>query len=113
MKTYAVVFAPEAEDDLVELFEYIAEHGSPANAARYTEAIVAYCETLTGFPHRGTPRDDIRTGLRITHYRKRAVIAFEVDDESARVSILGVYYGGRDVERALGGLGDGPEDDQG
>jgi toxin ParE1/3/4 len=113
VKTYTVVFAPEAEDDLVELFEYIAEHGSPVNAARYTEAIVAHCETLTSFPHRGMPRDDIRPGLRITNYRKRAVIAFEVDDESARVSILGVYYGGRDFERALGGSADEPEDDQG
>jgi toxin ParE1/3/4 len=122
LKTYTVVFPPEAEDDLVELFEYIAERGSPVNAARYTEAIVApgdnyldtrrHCETLTSFPHRGMPRDDIRPGLRITNYRKRAVIAFEVDDASARVSILGVYYGGRDFERALGASGDKPEDDQ-
>lgn len=112
MKTFTVVFAPEAEDDLVELFDYIAEHGSPGSAARYTEAIVAYCETLTTFPHRGTPRDDIRLGLRITNYRKRAVIAFEVDDDAARVSILGVYYGGRDFERALGGIEDDPEDDR-
>jgi plasmid stabilization system protein ParE len=29
------------KDDLVELFEYIAEHGSPEVAARYTDAIVA------------------------------------------------------------------------
>jgi plasmid stabilization system protein ParE len=33
----------------------------------------------------------------------RAVIAFTVDDEAARVSILGVFYGGRDYESALGG----------
>lgn len=112
MKTYTVVFAPEAEDDLVELFEYISENGAPANAVRYTEAIVAYCETLTTFPHRGMPRDDIRPGLRITNYRKRAVIAFEVDDESAHVSILGVYYGGRDFERAQGGSDDDAADDQ-
>jgi plasmid stabilization system protein ParE len=32
--THTVVFAPEAEDDLVELLEYIAEQGSPVNAAR-------------------------------------------------------------------------------
>jgi toxin ParE1/3/4 len=112
VKTYTVVFAPEAEDDLVEHFEYIAEHGAPVNATRYTEAIVAYCETLTTFPHRGMPRDDIRPGLRITNYRKRAVIAFEVDDESAQVSILGVYYGGRDFERALGASEHEAEDDQ-
>jgi plasmid stabilization system protein ParE len=113
VKTYAVVFAPEAEDDLVELFDYITEQGSPVNAARYTDAIVAHCETLTSFPHRGMPREDIRPGLRITNYRKRAVIAFEVDEAAARVSILGVYYGGRDFERALGSSEDDPEDDPG
>ncbi len=79
MKTYTVVFAPQAEDDLVAILEYISGHGSPAGAARYTEAIVAYCETLSTFPHRGTQRSDIRPSLRIKNYRRRAVIAFEVN----------------------------------
>jgi toxin ParE1/3/4 len=109
VKTYAVVFAPEAEDDLVEILQYISEHGSPPVAARYTEAIVTYCETLSAFPHRGTQRGDIRPGLRITNYRGRAVIAFEVDDVALVVSVLGVFYGGRDVERALSGEDD-PDD---
>ena len=46
-------------------------------------------------------RDDIRPGLRITNYRRRAVIAFEVDDTTRTVAILGVFYGGRDYERAF------------
>ena len=74
MKTYSVVFAPEAEDDLVELYDYIAEHGSPTIAARYAEAIIEYCEGLATFAHRGTRRDDIRSGLRITNYKHSAVI---------------------------------------
>jgi plasmid stabilization system protein ParE len=37
----------------------------------------------------GTLRDDLRPGLRITHYKKRAVIAFDV--EADQVSILGVF----------------------
>lgn len=102
MRTYTVVFAPEAEDDLAELYEYIAAQGSPANAQRYTEAIVVYCEGLAASPHRGHRRDDVRAGLRITNHRRRAVIAFEVDDESGVVSILGIFYGGRDYERAGG-----------
>ena len=102
MKTYSVVFGPEAEDDLVELYEYIAEHGSPTIAARYTDAIVEYCEGLATFTHRGTRRDDIRPGLRVTNYKRRAVIAFEVNERNDTVAILGVYYGGRDYESALG-----------
>lgn len=97
--SHRVVFSPEAADQLLHLYTYIARAASPSVAARYTEAIVAYCESLNVFPHRGVQRDDIRPGLRITHYRKRAVIAFAVDAE--QVSILGIYYGGRDYESLL------------
>ncbi|RMN67400.1 Plasmid stabilization system [Pseudomonas syringae] len=45
---------------------------------------------------RQSHRLDIRPGLRITHYRKRAVIAFAAD--AAQVKILGVFYGGQDFE---------------
>jgi toxin ParE1/3/4 len=102
VKTFTVVFAQEAEDDLVELFEYIVVQGAPAVAARYTDAIVANCEGLATFAHRGTQRDDIRPGLRITNYRRRAVIAFSVDESTDTVAILGVYYGGRNYESELG-----------
>jgi plasmid stabilization system protein ParE len=94
-----VVFTPEAEKQLVALYSYITAAASPDIAARYTEAIVSYCESLCIFPHRGTMRDDVRPGLRITHYRKRAVIAFDVDAE--QVSIIGVFYGGQDYETIL------------
>jgi plasmid stabilization system protein ParE len=49
LKTYTVVFAPEAQDNLVELYEYIAKHGSPPVALRYTNAIVTYCDGLSSF----------------------------------------------------------------
>lgn len=32
-------------------------------------AMVAYCESLQDFPHRGTRRDDVRPGLRVTNYK--------------------------------------------
>ncbi len=51
------------------------------------------------FPMRGMMRDDIRPGLRITHYRGRAIIAFSVLDDT--VSIIGIFYGGQDYEAAL------------
>jgi plasmid stabilization system protein ParE len=53
----SVVFTPEAEDQLVELYRYIAASGSAEVAARYTEEIVAYCEELAAFPRRGRARD--------------------------------------------------------
>ena len=96
---FRVVFSPEAEEQLAGLYRYIAAAGSPANAERYVNAIIAYCETLETFPLRGAPRDDIRPGLRIVNYKGRTVIAFAVDVR--RVSIIGVFYGGQDYEMAL------------
>ncbi|MDR1229181.1 MAG: type II toxin-antitoxin system RelE/ParE family toxin [Azoarcus sp.] len=96
---YRVVFSPEAEEQLAKLYRYIAAVASPDIAARYTEAIVSYCESLRTFPLRGAERDDVRPGLRITHYKKRAVIAFDVAADL--VSIIGVFYGGQDYETIL------------
>jgi len=97
--SYRVVFTPEAEEQLTALYRYIAEAASPDIAARYTDAIVSYCESLRTFPRRGTLRDDVRPGLRVTHYKKRAVIAFAVDADL--VSIIGVFYGGQNYENLL------------
>jgi toxin ParE1/3/4 len=105
MMRYSVVFTPEALDQLESLYEYIADAASPLIAQRYTGAIVTYCEGLHSFPQRGTRRDDIRPGLRVINYKKRAVIAFDVVVD--QVSIIGVFYGGQDYERLLQ-----PDDDE-
>ncbi len=97
--SYTVVFTPEAEAQLVELYGYIAARASPEIAARFSGGIVAYCESLSTFPTRGNRRDDIRPGLRVTSFRKRVAIAFDVDEE--RVNIIGVFYGGQDYESVL------------
>jgi len=96
---YTVIFTPEAQDQLVALYRYIAAAATPEIAERYTNAIVTHCDDLRTFPKRGARRDDVRPGLRITNYKKRAVIAFAVDAEL--VSIIGIYYGGQDYEAAL------------
>jgi toxin ParE1/3/4 len=96
---WRVVFSPEAQAQLGQLYRDIAANRSPEAAARYTGAIVDSCESMRTIPYRGTMRDDIRPGLRITNYRKRAVIAFIAESEI--VSILGVFYGGQDYEAIL------------
>lgn len=97
--SFRVFFSPEAEDQLVALFQYISEAASPEVADSYTGAIVSHCEGLASFPYRGIARDDVRKGLRITHYRGRAIIAFSVDGDL--VTVLGVFYGGQDYEVLL------------
>ena len=48
------------------------------------------------FPKRGARRDDLRPGLRILGFERRAVIALQVTAD--RVMILRILYGGRDLE---------------
>ena len=90
MKTYSVVFKRSSWPISNHC---IADHGSPKIAERYTSAIIGYCEGIQAVPHRGTRRDDIRPGLRITHYKGRAIFAFAVEAE--RVSIIASSTAGR------------------
>ena len=94
-----VIFTPEAQEQLVLLYQYISSVASPKVANNYVNAIADYCESLKNFPERGNKRDDIRLGLRTTHYKKRVVIAFAA--ELNRVSIIGIFYGGQDYETDL------------
>jgi toxin ParE1/3/4 len=96
---HRVVFAPEAEAQLASIYGYIAGEAGPSVALAFTTAIVDYCESFATFPNRGTRRDDLRRGLRTIGFRRRVTIAFAVARES--VSIVGIFYGGQDVEAAL------------
>jgi hypothetical protein len=46
-------------------------------AQNYTDRIIARLGLVT-FPERGTRRDDLRPGLRITTWRRRVTIAFHI-----------------------------------
>lgn len=93
MSQYSVIFAPEAEAQLLALYHYLALEASPAMAARFTDAIVEHCESLRDFPDRGAPRFDVRPGLRTLPFR-RVTITYAV--KARQVVIVGIFYGGQD-----------------
>lgn len=94
-----VVFAPEAQADVLQLYAYIAIQSGPARARGYTDRIVSYCEGFAMFPERGAKRDDLRPGLRVTGFGRRVTIAFHITPDS--VVIDRVLYGGRDLAAAF------------
>ena len=98
---YHIVFSPAAKQQLGMLFDYIADAESSELAGQFTASIVTHCKLLQTFPCRGTMRDDVRPGLRITNYKKRVVIAFTVDEAEKTVFILGLFYGGQNYEAVL------------
>jgi toxin ParE1/3/4 len=97
--SYRIQFAPHAREQLDALEKHITAAGFPVTAANYVDAIVTFCASLASFPERGVSRDDLLPGLRVTHYRKRTIIAFRVTGDL--VSVLGVYYGGQNYEAQL------------
>jgi toxin ParE1/3/4 len=92
-------YSPEAEDQPTSLYGFLAEAAAPQIARDYVEAVVAHCETLRDYPMRGRTRHDLRPGLRTLPFRRRVLIAYEVDDLG--VLILAISYGGRDIESLL------------
>lgn len=101
MKRYALIYAPEAQADLLHLYEQIATAADPVTAMRYLDRIEAFCATFDYSPKRGTRRDDVRPGLRIIGFERRVTVAFTV--ETAQVVFLRFFYGGRDWERLIEG----------
>ena len=91
-----VIFTPRAERHIDSLHEYISTHASEQRADGYVGRIVAFCKGLATFPLRGTQRDDLLPGLRVTGFERRVTIAFVVTADA--VLIEGIFYGGRDFE---------------
>ncbi len=96
---YRIVYTSKARDHLNDLYFYLAAVADADVGQRYVDGIIDRIDTLADFPRRGTPRDEIRAGLRTIPWKKRVTIAFMIED--AEVTIVGVSYGGRDIEALL------------
>lgn len=99
MKERRVVLAPEAADDLNELYDWVAAQASPQVAVGYLERVEAFCQRLSLGSERGQLRSDVRPGLRITGFERRLTIAFTVDEET--VTVLRVFTAGRSWETSF------------
>lgn len=93
--SHRVEFSPEAQADLLGLYDYIAERAGAVRALAYVERIEQWCRDFSTFPKRGTKRDDLRPGLRIIGFERRIAIAFHVKTD--RVTILRILYAGRNL----------------
>ncbi|WP_159591566.1 type II toxin-antitoxin system RelE/ParE family toxin [Chelativorans xinjiangense] len=96
MKRRQVVFAPEARDDLLSIYDWIADAVSPATALAYVERVEAWCRGFDLAAERGRLREEVRLGLRVVGFERRLTVAFTVSED--RVTILRLFYGGRDWE---------------
>jgi plasmid stabilization system protein ParE len=99
---YTVVEAESAFSDYVAISTYIEQAtGDRALADRTIDTIRSAVASLSHAPRRGVPRDDLREGLRLLFFRRRTVIAYDIDETNNLVSVLRVFYGGQDYEALL------------
>ena len=97
-------YTPEAQQQLNELDDWITEAASAEIARQFVSAILDHIDGILVLPLAGRARDDVRPGMRTTTFRKRTLVAYEVDESSGElvVNILGVFHGGQDWAAALG-----------
>ncbi|WP_442581547.1 type II toxin-antitoxin system RelE/ParE family toxin [Mesorhizobium sp. ASY16-5R] len=96
MKRRIVDYSLRANQDFAWVYGIVAKAGGATSAFGYVQRIRAFCERLDYGSERGTPRNDLRPGLRVVGFERRVTVAFIVEPE--RVVILRVFYGGVDWE---------------
>jgi toxin ParE1/3/4 len=90
-----VVYAPEAEDDLVEIAEYIARD-KPEAARRWVQTIRETCETLAAQPNLG----ELRPGFGVPGCRSFSVGNYVIFFRSVAggSEIARIVHGSRDMK---------------
>ena len=99
MKERLVLFAPEARNDLITIYDWVASVAGLETALGFVERLESFCRSMNVASERGHRRDDIRPGLRIIGFERRITAAFTVSE--TKVTILRLFYAGRDWERVL------------
>ncbi len=94
-----IIFTPLAERHVDALHAFISARAGEKRADGYLGRIIDFCNGFATLPLRGTQRDDILPGLRLTGFERRVVIAFVVTADA--VPIEGIFYGGQDFETVL------------
>ncbi len=60
------------------IYDYNRARQRRVTAYRYDRRIRAFCERLDYGSERGTPRNDLRLGLRVIGFERRVTVAFTV-----------------------------------
>ena len=102
MSKYRVRIVREAEEDLAELIDYIAQHDSSGRASYVLERLMTVCERLEQHPERGHFLPELRSlGIkthREIHFKPYRIIYETIGRE---VFILLIVDGRRSMQTIL------------
>lgn len=94
-RKWPVVWSPEAEQDLLDIWDYFAREAAPEIADRRLREIHRACRRLTDLPQSAQPRDELGPGWRSIPVLPH-VVFYRLTEEA--VEIVRVVHGHRDVD---------------
>ncbi|MDA7964817.1 type II toxin-antitoxin system RelE/ParE family toxin [Ruegeria sp.] len=106
---YEVIRSDEIDRDFEQIFDFLFEtalhFGEDVDTAlQHAENRLVEIEDslnrLGNLPHQGTLRPHLGSGIRNVT-KDRAVIYFDVDDETRTIRVLAVFYSGQDHDARI------------
>ena len=94
------ILAPEAEDDLFQIWCYLVVEAGLQTADRLETRLFGSFETLVKNPHLGHKRSDL-TNFPVLFLRVRPYSYLIVYQPEPQIQIVGVLHGNRDIENVL------------
>ncbi|MBP5789185.1 MAG: type II toxin-antitoxin system RelE/ParE family toxin [Neisseriaceae bacterium] len=104
MKEYSVVITDKAQQDLREIFEYIAfDLFSPNTAHKQLNRIEKAIQELNFFPYKYKKYEEELWSSRNLHILTvdNYSVFYIPDDTALRVTVIRIMYGGRNIKQAL------------
>ncbi len=100
MKNYTVLYSDSAQNDLTEIFEYIAYRLKEVHTAQnLIRKIMKNIELLKTMPLRFPVDENIKLKIKIhTLNIGNFVTFYSVDENNSTVRVLRIIYGGRDFD---------------
>jgi toxin ParE1/3/4 len=98
-----VVRSPEADEDLIEIWAYLAHEASDRVADNQLRDIEKACSTLKNWPYSGRKRDELLPGLRSIPVHPY-IVFYRVREDA--VEIVRVLHGRRDIDSIFAKLSD-------
>lgn len=99
---FRILVLPEAEDDLVDIYHYVASHDSTVSASKLLDSLEMKCATLNSAPERGHSVPELEriyaTGFKEIHFKPYLIIYQIVSDS---IFIHAVLDGRRDLRELL------------
>jgi toxin ParE1/3/4 len=102
MKRYEVLLSPDAQQDVQDIYDYIAHNDSELKADAVIEKLKAVLVSLEGFPQRGAVTKELRdigiTDYREVYFKPHRIVYRTLQDQ---VMIYLVVDGRRNMQTVL------------